>query len=77
MVIYIAAIWFGASLLSQALYMGFYGKPYDSFLLLKLLGPFYVLVIVIELLIWAMIGVMLINKLLTRKLGFNTSPAIS
>ncbi len=75
--IIIAAIWFGASLLSQALYMGFYGMPYDSMLLLKIMGPYYALLIVIELLIWAMIGMMLVNKFLTSKVDIHAPPVVS
>ena len=77
LMISVAAIWFGASLLSQALYMGFYGKPYDSLLLLEIMGPFYALIIVIELLIWAMIGLMLVNKFLTNKVDMFVPPAVS
>ena len=75
--IIIAAIWFGASLLSQALYMGFYGMPYDSMLLLEIMGPYYALLIVIELLIWAMIGMMFINKFLTSKVDIHAPPVVS
>ena len=75
--IIIAAIWFGASLLSQALYMGFYGMPYDSMLLLEIMGPYYAALIVIELLIWAMIGMLLINKFLTNKVDIRAPPVVS
>ena len=73
----IAAIWFGASLLSQALYLGFYGKPYDSLLLLEILGPYYALIIITELLIWLMIGLMLINKFLSSKMDQHAPSVIS
>ena len=67
-IMFTAIIWFGASILSQALYMGFNGRPYDSMMMIELLGPFYLLVIVIELMIWALIGLVLVNKLLTGKI---------
>ena len=77
LVISVAAIWFGASILSQALYMGFYGIPYDSMLLLEIMGPYYALIIVIELLIWAMIGLMLVNRFLSSKLGIHAPTTVS
>ena len=77
LMIFVAAIWFGASLLSQALYMGFYGKPYDSLLLLEIMGPYYALIIVIELLIWAIIGLMLVNKFLANKVDMFAPPVVS
>jgi hypothetical protein len=61
-------IWFGASILSQALHIGFHGVPYDSTLLIALLGPWYLLVIILEALVWAILGMILLSKiLLTRQ----------
>ena len=76
-IMFTAIIWFGASILSQALYMGFNGRPYDSMMMIELLGPFYLLVIVIELMIWALIGLVLVNKLLTGKIVEDSSPTTS
>lgn len=76
-IMYSAIIWFGASILSQALYMGFNGRPYDSMLLIEFLGPYYLLIIVIELLIWGMIGLVLINKLLKNGIIEEKVPTVS
>ncbi len=76
-IMFTAIIWFGASILSQALYMGFNGRPYDSMMMIELLGPFYLLVIVIELMIWSLIGLVLFNKLLTGKIVEDSSPTTS
>ncbi len=76
-IMFTAIIWFGASILSQALYMGFNGRPYDSMMMIELLGPFYLLVIVIELMIWTLIGLVLVNKLLTGKIVEDSSPTTS
>ena len=76
-IMFTAIIWFGASILSQALYMGFNGRPYDSMMMIEFLGPFYLLVIVIELMIWALIGLVLVNKLLTGKMVEDNSPTTS
>ena len=76
-IMFTAIIWFGASILSQALYMGFNGRLYDSMMMIELLGPFYLLVIVIELMIWALIGLVLVNKLLTGKIVKDSSPTTS
>lgn len=76
-IMFTALIWFGASILSQALYMGFNGRPYDSMMMIEFLGPFYLLVIVIELMVWALIGLVLVNKLLTGKIVEDSSPTTS
>ena len=76
-IMFTALIWFGASILSQALYMGFNGQPYDSMRMIGFLGPFYLLVIVVELIIWALIGLVLVNKLLTGKIVEDSSPTTS
>ena len=44
--------WFCANLLSQSLYMGRYGLPYDAQLLFEGLGPLYVPLLVAEGLLW-------------------------
>ena len=44
--------WFCANLLSQSLYMGRYGLPYDAELLFEGLGPLYVPLLVAEGLLW-------------------------
>lgn len=44
--------WFCANLLSQSLYMGRYGLPYDAQHLFQGLGPLYVPLLVLEGLVW-------------------------
>ena len=44
--------WFCANLLSQSLYMGRYGLPYDAQQLFQGLGPLYVPLLVLEGLLW-------------------------
>ena len=55
-------IWFGANLLSQALYLGFYGEPYDANQILKSLGTWYWVCVMIELVIWLIFGSLLVQK---------------
>ena len=64
----IVLIWFGANLLSQALYLGFYGEPYDANQILKSLGTWYWVCVMIELVIWLIFG-----SLLVQKFKFDTS----
>ena len=60
-------IWFAASVLSQALYIGFHGVPYDSTLMIALLGPWYLLVIILEALVWAILGMILLSKMISTR----------
>ena len=64
----IVLIWFGANLLSQALYLGLYGEPYDANHILKSLGTWYWVCVMIELVIWLIFG-----SLLVQKFKLNTS----
>ncbi len=76
-IMFVAMIWFGASILSQALYMGFNGRPYDSMLMIEVLGPFYLLIVLIELAIWGLIGLLVINQLLNDKIVEDKIPTTS
>ena len=58
----IVLIWFGANLLSQAMYLGFNGEPYDANQILMNLGAWYWLCVVIELVIWLTFGSLIIQK---------------
>tara|TARA_B100000676_G_C17797879_1_gene690578 strand:- start:30 stop:296 length:267 start_codon:yes stop_codon:yes gene_type:complete len=58
----IVLIWFGANLLSQALYLGFYGEPYDANQILKSLGAWYWACVFLELVIWLTFGSLLVQK---------------
>ena len=59
----IIAIWFGANLLSQAIYIGFNGQPYDANAILSGLGNWYWVCIAIELFIWIALSILVINRL--------------
>ena len=56
-------IWFGANLLSQAIYIGFNGEPYNANAILSSLGYWYWVCIAVELLIWGTLGFLVIRKL--------------
>ena len=45
-------VWFSSSLLSQSAYIAIHGLPYDAVTMLESLGPFYYLVLLLEIVIW-------------------------
>ncbi len=49
------AIWFGANLMFQAVWMGRHGEPFEAAIMLRAMGPFAVLAIVVELVAWVLI----------------------
>lgn len=59
-------IWFSANLLSQAVYLGFNGEPYDANAMLSAIGAWYWLFIGIELGIWLLLGALLWKKVRPR-----------
>jgi len=59
----IVAIWFSANLLSQAIYLGFNGEPYDANAILSSLGHWYWICLAIELGIWVTFGALILQKL--------------
>ena len=63
---YAVFIWFGASLFSQSVYMGFNGRPYDANLLLESIGPFAWIIITIELVVWTIVAIFLGGKIVNR-----------
>ena len=69
------AVWFAASLLSQAFYMGIHGEPYSSMLLLEVMGPWYVLLIIIEVLVWFTLGLLVGGKVKGEKMKSALVPA--
>tara|TARA_B100001778_G_C18227133_1_gene467201 strand:- start:62 stop:364 length:303 start_codon:yes stop_codon:yes gene_type:complete len=50
--IIILVVWFIANLLSQLVYISINGTPYDGIAMLSSLGPYYYLIIAIELFLW-------------------------
>ena len=63
---FVILVWFSSSLVSQALYMGFYGMPYDALELVGGVGPIYYLLITIELVMWALLAVISISKVMNK-----------
>ena len=45
-------VWFSSSLLSQSAYIAIHGLPYDAMTMLRSLGPFYYVVLLLELAVW-------------------------
>jgi len=69
-------IWFSASLLSQAIYIGFNGMPYDAQQLLTALGPAYWGLVVFEVVIWITFGVLLTRKVRDKWFGEEATTAL-
>ena len=53
-------------LLSQAIYIGFNGEPYDANAILSGLGYWYWICIGVELFIWVTLGLLVMHKLRLR-----------
>ena len=70
-------VWFSSSLLSQSAYMAIHGLPYDAVAMLKSLGPFYYLIIALELAMWGGLLVMGWLKLSRARQPKSTPPVIS
>jgi len=70
-------VWFSSSLLSQSAYMAIHGLPYDAVSMLKSLGPFYYLIIALELAMWGGLLVMGWLKLSRARQPKSTPPVIS
>ncbi len=66
-------VWFSSSLLSQSAYMAIHGLPYDAVSMLESLGPFYYLVVVLELAMW---GGLLVMGWLKLSRSRKTTPAM-
>ena len=59
-------IWFSSSLLSQALYIGLHGIPYDAVELFGGIGRAYYLLVGLELLMWVLLAGFSITKMSRR-----------
>lgn len=57
------AIWFSASLLSQIAYIGTHGVPYEATNLLSTIGPWSWILLTVELGVWMMAGVLVLQRL--------------
>jgi len=52
-------IWVCANVLSQAAYIGRFGKPYDTSTMLLSIGQWYWILIAIEVVVWILLGILL------------------
>ena len=64
---YAVLIWFSSSILSQALFIGFHGVPYDAMDLLGGIGPAYIGLVLIEVSMWVILAGLSVVKM-ARKL---------
>lgn len=53
LMITILVVWFIANLLSQIVYISTHGTPYDGVAMLASFGPYYYLILAVELFLWA------------------------
>jgi hypothetical protein len=65
-------VWFAANLLSQSLYMGTYGVPYDAEDVIRALGPYYIPILFVESLAWILAGGWLFKHTLRRRPDCNS-----
>lgn len=68
-------IWFSSSLLSQALYIGLHGIPYDAVELFGGVGPAYYLIVGIELVMWTLLAGFSITKM-SRRMKIKSSTMV-
>jgi hypothetical protein len=66
-------IWFSANVLSQAAFIGTHGVPYDAATILAALGPWSWVLIAIEFGVWAIIGVIIMQKIRSTRVKNNHS----
>ena len=74
-VISLIGMWFSASIVSQALYIGFNGRPYDAMFLVSILGPWYGVILVVEIMVWLGVAHQLVARLARQDDGQTISPA--
>lgn len=63
---YAVLIWFSSSILSQALFIGFYGIPYDAIDLFGGIGPAYIGLVLIEITIWILLAGLSVVKMVRK-----------
>ncbi|MDE0557068.1 MAG: hypothetical protein OSB30_01180 [Candidatus Poseidoniaceae archaeon] len=63
---YVVLIWFSSSILSQALFIGFYGTPYDAIDLLGGIGPAYIGLVIIEMTMWVLLAGLSVTKMVRK-----------
>ena len=67
-------VWFSSSVLSQSAYMAIHGLPYDAVSMLESLGPFYYLILALEIAMW---GGLLVMGWLKLSRSRRSDPAVS
>ena len=70
---WMVSIWIASNLFSQAVYMGFNGVPYSGIEMIQSLGPWYYVLVAIEVLAWIYVGVHISIKVL-RNLQLKATP---
>jgi hypothetical protein len=63
---YAVLIWFSSSILSQALFIGFYGVPYDAIDLFGGIGPAYIGLVIIEMTMWITLAGLSVVKMVRK-----------
>ena len=74
--IWLLVIWFSANLLSQSMFIGIHGTPYDGIALLHSLGPLYYLVLALEGMLWAWLLIYIIAKAIRHLFSENRDDEI-
>ena len=74
--IWLLIIWFSANLLSQSMFIGIHGTPYDGIALLHSLGPVYYLVLFVESMLWAWAAAYIIVKAIRHLFSENSDDEI-
>ena len=67
-------IWFSANILSQAIFIGTHGVPYDASAIIVTLGPWSWVLVAIELTIWVIIGMIVLQKIKSARGIKNVPP---
>ena len=67
------SIWIASNLFSQAVYMGFNGVPYSGIEMIQSLGPWYYVLVGLEIIAWMYVGIHLKIKIF-RHLQVQATP---
>ena len=70
---WMVSIWIASNLFSQAVYMGFNGVPYSGIEMIQSLGPWYYVLIGLEIIAWMYVGIHLTIKVV-RNLKVKATP---
>ena len=70
---WMVSIWIASNLFSQAIYMGFNGTPYNGIEMIQSLGPWYFVLVALEILAWIFVAIHLSLKVI-RNLQIKAMP---